>query len=161
MTCCIATSSAVFDGCRQVVCACLKRSQGGVYPSSLRGPQLNRAVRRFSIFRGQARPLAGDLREHRELHSTFSKFWFATLQCRTCAMELRWDLSSSCRSITHPNSTHCFAGSCVCHNAGRLVSLVDCSVIQCSRYARSAEFIKLFQRFYASVELRRSADGET
>ena len=31
MTCCEATSSAVFDGCRQVVSACLRRISGAVY----------------------------------------------------------------------------------------------------------------------------------
>ena len=108
----------------------------------------------LDFVRGQARALAGDTREHREMHSTFFKFWFFTIQCRALAMELRWDLESACRTVTHPISKHCFARSRVCRYAG------DCSVIQCSRCDRSAHFTELLKCFYALVEICGPSYGE-
>ena len=47
VTCCVATSIAVFGGCRQVVCACRNRPSGEVHASQ-REPQKKRAARRLS-----------------------------------------------------------------------------------------------------------------
>ena len=88
----MATSSAVFDGCRQVVCAGLVRSQGGVYASPHRGPQLMRAVRRLSIFRDKRGRLREVLANIVNCVPPSQKIWFFTIQCRTCAMELSMGL---------------------------------------------------------------------
>ena len=93
---------------------------------------------------GQARPLAGDTREHRELHSTFSRFGFSSFQCRACAVDVR-RFCSTYRCVAHQISTYCSAGSFLCRFSERLATKVHGSVRQYPRSHRRAHRTELLQ----------------
>ena len=145
MTCCEATSSAVFDGFA-LVCGAHPAQPT---PARIASSKKKRAAHRLSAA-VCVRCLQTSCIAFRPL-----KIFFSSFQCRTCAVDLLRQRSSTCRSVAHPISSNCSAQSRLCGFPGRLATKVDRPVVQCTCSHRRSTCAKLFQCLHASVQICR------
>ena len=77
-------------------------------------------------------------------------FWFSSVQCRTCAMELRRQRATTCKSHAHPFSSNCIAPSRLGGFSGRLAAEISCTIVQ----------VTCGHCLHASAEMRCASYGE-
>ena len=110
VTCFVATSSAVFDGCRQAVCDCLRSASSVAYDCSHREQLWKRAPLRLSIFLETSAAVQGILANIVDRIPPSLKF--GSLHFSAGPAQWSYDGSASaCWSITHYCCTYCPAES--------------------------------------------------